>query len=348
MGENIDRRQALLGALAGATLLALRPRSAEAQAEGPTFFASSFQQEQLERQKVTAVDELINGFWNQPRVREHITKAFFDGTQDPSEIRRFLLQESRMYLPTVDKSAEVLRKYSEKLTELSRQIPEQRYGLFLDGDEQALYVLQNAGQNRIQFIKAYPTSTSREAWSNNPNSAGTPLGLHYIAEGRKGMLGEVVAPALRNSRYEVKIPFSEKGKTIRKTFVTDLFGRRVQIPTIITSAFLLVGPTTPPTRAILMHGTNKVHMLGKPDSGGCIRLSNVDSYDLANYVDIKMGKLLEYGKKMPDVRSGTPVMIAATKARPGMAPIPEATSVNPPVRRDTSDTYRPRPRRWNE
>ena len=253
-----------------------------------------------------------------------------------------------MYIPTPEKSSEVLQKYRDSLTGLAAHIPEQKFGFFLDGDEQALYVLQNAGQNKIQFTKAYPTSTSKEAWSSKPNSAGTPLGLHYIAEGRKGMLGEVVAPALRNSRYEVKIPFSEKGKTIQKIFATDLLGRKVQIPTIITSAFLLVGPTTPPTRAIFMHGTNKVHMLGKPDSGGCIRLSNVDSYDLANYVDIKMGKLLEYGKKMPEVRSGTPVMIAATKERPGMAPIPEAASANPPVRRDTSDTYRPRPRRWNE
>lgn len=306
MDGKINRRQAF-GVLAGAAL-SLRLRSAEAETNGPEFLASSLQQKELGEQKVKAVNELINGFWNQPQAREHIRRSFFKGAKDRAEIGRMLQNESRMYIPTPQKSEEVRERTLPQLTELSKAVSEKKYGLFVDGDEQTLYVLQNIGKDKIQFVKAYPVSTSREVWSNGANSRGTPLGLHRVAQGKRGVLGEVVSSPMRGVREFARISMRENRVNRKKTFVRSLASGGDAIAEIVTAAFLLTGPTTRSTRGIYIHGTNRTNQLGQPGSGGCIRMSNVDVYDLSKYLEV--GKLQDDEMTAP---GGTPVMLHATK-----------------------------------
>jgi len=319
MDGKFNRREAF-GVLAGAAL-SLHPRLAEAETNKPEFLASSVQQKELEGQKLRVVNELIADFWNQPRAREHIRRSFFGGAKNRPEISRALQNESRMYIPTPQKSAEVQERNRAQLIELSKEIQENKYGLFVDGDEQTLYVLQNIGNNKVRFIKAYPVSTSREGWGNAANLGGTPLGLHRIAYGKKGMLGEVVSSPTRGVRDFARISVRENGVNKKRTFVRSLSAGGDSAAELVTAEFLLTGPATRSTRGIYIHGTNRTNQLGQPGSGGCIRVSNVDVYDLSKYLEV--GKLQ---KDEMTVLNGTPVMLHATKnvaAAPGQQRTPE-------------------------
>lgn len=278
-------------AIAGGALLALQSPDARADAQSPEYFASSLTQKQLEEQKLKTVNQLIDGFWNDRSAKQHITRSFFGGTQDRDAVREGLLESARMYIPSAEKGNDVLRRNSEQIEELARNIPEGQHGLLLDGDEQQLYVIKNIGGNRMQFVKGYPVSTSSSEWSNLPDSRGTPLGLHSLAAMRKGLLGEIV---------------SGKGK---RKFVDSLESKDFQTaPTLITTAILITGPTTPLSRGIYVHGTNYQNLLSRVASSGCIRMSSVDISDLLNFVAI--------GKLQGDMRTvigGTPIMIASAK-----------------------------------
>lgn len=300
MDGKMSRRSAL-GVLAGAALSTKQVDRAEAQTNKLDFLGSPLEQSQLETQKLTAVKELIEGFWKQSKAREHTLGSYFGGTKDRSEVTRALSAESRMYIPSNEKLKEIRDKSYPYLVELAKQIPEKKYGLFIEESEQVLYVLQNTGNNRIQFVKAYPVSASREEWSNAPGLKGTPTGLHRVGFGRKGMLGEVVSG--RRDRSALFVEIREKNGP-RRTFVRSLTSEGDRIPEIVTASLLIVGPSTRSTRGIYIHGTNRTNRLGRPDSGGCIRMSNVDVYDLLNYIEI--GKLQTDEISAP---GGTPVML---------------------------------------
>jgi hypothetical protein len=113
------------------------------------------------------------------------------------------------------------------------------------------------------------------------------------------MLGEVVSALNKNADVFTSVKVREGSKIRTHTFVNSLTSGGDAVAEVITAQFLLTGPTTPVSRGIRIHGTNRVNQLGKRGSGGCIRESNVDMYDLFNYVDV-----------------GSPVMIAATKLSP--------------------------------
>ena len=255
-----------------------------------------------------AVAALVAGFWNQQKARAHIAQKYFGGSREQSEVQRKLHDESRMFIPAPEKCEEVWKRNSAALTELARAIPSGKYGIFVDGDEQTMYILKHQAENGAQFIKAYPVSTSYEPWSNAPSSGGTPIGLHRIAEERRGMLGEIVAASKPNGTDNVRMHIPINGKMESKAFVNSLVGSGGGVAEMITSRLLLVGPSTPQKRAINIHGTNRSNLLGTRASGGCIRQSNVDVTDLSRYIEV--GRMTKEGGT--EVSGGTPVMIQAT------------------------------------
>ncbi len=294
--------------LAGVSLSALRIPHAEAGSGKAEFFASSLDQNMLEEQKTKSADTLIDDFWNYPHVRNHITRNYLGGSSEQNDVRRKLRDESRMFIPTPKQCEDVYQSNVAHLDELAQNIPKEKYGIFLDGDTQKLYVLKNLGQNRVQFIKGYPVSTSHEEWSNELHSGGTPIGLHHIAEERRGMLGEIVAASKPNGTDNVGMDVLMDGKTERRIFVKSLVGGTGGVAEMITQRLLLVGPNTPPSRAINVHGTNRTNLLGIRGSGGCVRMSSVDVTDLSTYIDV--GFLIKEGGT--EILGGTPVMIQAT------------------------------------
>jgi len=319
----MDRRRAML-VIAGATLHALSPRSAEAQVNEPAFFASSLTEKMLGEQKLKAVNELVDGFWNKPQARAHITKLLLGGAKDRSAARAKLEQGSRMYIPSSEKAKLVREKYHAQANELAGAIPENKYGLLLDGDEQSLYILQNIGQNRMQFIKAYPVSTSAAGWSNVPDSRYTPVGLHRIGHRSEGLFGEVVSHDANSLKQFARIPVRENKRTKVRTFVKSLNSGGDARAEIVTASLLIVGPSTPSTRGIYIHGTNREDLLGTPASGGCVRLSNVDVRDLMHYMEV--------GKLQSDERTtfgGTPVMICTSQTI--LESLPDNSRTYPPA-----------------
>ena len=293
----------MLGAASLSSLLPL-----EAKATDIKYLPSSLDERQLEAQKMKAVNELINGFWPHPEVRTHVMRSLLGGARNQAEARQRLRDESRMYIPNAEKYENVLNRNRAQLAELSKQIPEKKFGLLLDGDEQRFYLLNKIGEGRVQFVKAYPVSTSKGGWSNFSDSRGTPLGFHQIAAGYKGILGEVVSSPTRSIRDFVQIPVRDRGVTRKRTFVKSFTSPGDANAEIVTASLLIVGPETRSTRGIYIHGTNRTDYLAQPASSGCIRMSNVDVWDLLNYV--KVGRLKSDEVSAP---GGTPVMINATR-----------------------------------
>jgi hypothetical protein len=190
-----------------------------------------------------------------------------------------------MYVPDAAECTDTTSRNMAQLKELSKSMRLREYGLFVDGDKETLYLLQRSGKNECRFVKAYPISTSRENWSNEADSAGTPLGLHRIASMHAGFLGEVLSDPDRSDLGFALITVRRHGKAEKKRFVRSLISEGGDaVAEIITRAMLVVGKKTPPSRGIFLHGTNRTDRLGEPDSGGCIRMSNVDITNLAHSV----------------------------------------------------------------
>lgn len=292
-----NRRDVLKGAL----LAAIGGFSASGvEAKEPLeLVPSEVTSEKLLEEKKRATGAVIESFWYEDTVRNHVVHSFFNtepGTEPTkSDIEKMLLPESLMYIPGESECASV-NKHWKPLSELVSVIKPGSYGVFILGDTQRMYLLKKEGQ-KVRYIKAYPVSTSREEWSRKSDSAGTPLGLHRIESEKRGMLGEVVSAVNKHADQFVQIPVTETGKEVVKTFVRSLSSGTDAVAEIVTGTFLITSKETLPSRGIQIHGTNRTNRLGVPGSGGCIRVSNVDVYDLFQYIEV-----------------GTPVMIHATKS----------------------------------
>lgn len=142
------------------------------------------------------------------------------------------------------------------------RVPEQIGELYLD----------------MQRVRLYPLSTAVQGVGSEVDSFKTPLGKHRICEkiGQglpNGMVlkgrvasGEIWSPDPRN-------PLS--------TSREDLILSRILWLEGIEESNL-----TTKDRLIYIHGTNHEDKLGKPSSGGCIRMSNRDIIELFELVNI--------------------------------------------------------------
>ncbi len=305
--ENPNRRK-VLGILAGAALSPLA-ESLEAHAKGAEILPSLLTPEAIEKDKNIAAEKLIQPLWTTDAAREFAIKSYFNGSRDREEIKRRLLLESRMSIPSESDTRALSEKYQAKLEELGNSMHEGTFGIFVDGDTQTVHLMQKEA-GRLRSIKAYATSTSNLPWSNVQNSRGTPLGLHRIATGRMGLLGEVMTMTDRKPSHYTFVPIRNKN-AVRKLPFIKRFGAHTDTGAdIITAAYMLVGPQTPTERGIFIHGTNYPELLGRRASGGCLRLSSVDVQDLSQY--LKIGSL----KGDREAPHGTPVMIEATQGMP--------------------------------
>ncbi len=219
---------------------------------------------------------------------------------------------------------------------LALQIPEGKYGLYMDGDSQRLYLLGNRG-GAVEFVASFLTSTSAQEWSNKPQSGGTPLGMHRMVAYQKGKLGQVLSKTDEATNKFPRVPIKSGGKNTQEPFVRSL-NQAVDPAAIITDAFALWGPSTPLSRGVFIHGTNREDTLGARYSGGCVRMTSVDAHVLAG-TDERGVPYIEVGaldKKGKTARGGSPVMIhvyPSEKSRkaPSLKPAWEAN----PSRNDT-------------
>lgn len=134
-----------------------------------------------------------------------------------------------------------------------------------------------------KFVAMFPVSTSKFCVSDTPNSFGTPLGRHEIAQkiGGGQPLGMKFKDRLPTGEI---VPVNAPG---RDPIVTRILWLKGKEPWNAHSF----------ERDIYIHGTAEEYKLGKPASYGCIRMSSRDVawlYDqvgLGARVDIVPGPL---------------------------------------------------------
>ncbi|MCK9996563.1 MAG: L,D-transpeptidase [Candidatus Krumholzibacteria bacterium] len=157
---------------------------------------------------------------------------------------------------------------------LARQADFTGRWLLIDVFDQRLILLQDNVINAI-----WPVSTSTAGLDNRQDSGGTPPGLHNIHE----KIGEGIEPGtIFESRQPTDILWRPDGK---ESGDGDLILTR-----ILTLDGLEEGVNRGPgidsqARYIYIHGTNHEAAIGSPESGGCVRMTNIDIVKLFDLVE---------------------------------------------------------------
>lgn len=146
------------------------------------------------------------------------------------------------------------------------------------------------GLSTLQFyregrlVKSYVVSTSRKPPSNVRNSLGTPRGLHVIAEriGGGQPLGMVFDSRVPTGRHYSELPESPEGAGRVTSRILWLKG--------LEPGVNLGGEVDTYERYIYIHGTNREDRLGRPQSAGCVLMSNLDVVEL--YDQVRAGDLV--------------------------------------------------------
>ena len=131
-----------------------------------------------------------------------------------------------------------------------------------------------------QLVQSYPVSTSLRPPSNVKNSLGTPRGLHDIAERH----GAGQPPGMV---FKARVP---TGHHFREHSAAENTGN------LVTTRILWLrglepginrgGEVDSYERYIYLHGTNHEDRIGRPASGGCVLLRNLDILELFDRVRV--------------------------------------------------------------
>ena len=145
----------------------------------------------------------------------------------------------------------------------------------------------------VEVVREYRISTALKATSEALNSDGTPRGLHVIAE--KIGAGQPIGMIFKGREPIGEIsPLDPEG-----------------IPPVVTRLFRLRGleasNQTSYERLIYLHGSPHEKLLGRPASGGCIRMSSDDVIALFNTIDV--------GTSLTILEEALPKAIVTTLAR---------------------------------
>lgn len=147
---------------------------------------------------------------------------------------------------------------------VGRGLPKDGVVLIVSVPEQTMQVLR-AGKR----VASVPVSTSSNGVGSRYGSCRTPPGLHRVSErfGKNQPLGRVFVARAATDRI---CPESEW----RKDTAEDLVLSRILRLTGLEKGVNLGPGIDSFNRCIYIHGTNEEHLLGKPVSHGCIRISN--------------------------------------------------------------------------
>ncbi len=149
------------------------------------------------------------------------------------------------------------------------------------GGEAAIVV--SIGRQEVQLmdggrvIKRYPCSTAKAGAGNVQDSGMTPLGRHRI--GAKIGGGLPAGAVLKDGQWTGQV-WTDGGWADG-----DLILSRILRLEGLEDGLNRGGHVDTWDRYIYIHGTNRTDELGRPASGGCIRLDPEDVIDLYNRVD---------------------------------------------------------------
>lgn len=145
-------------------------------------------------------------------------------------------------------------------------------GIWISIKHQELLLIDNG-----QPIKRYPCSTARAGAGSTQDSAKTPLGWHRIG----AKIGDRLPPGavLKDRRW------TGRRWAAGQAAQEDLILSRILRLEGLEDGKNRGGNVDSWNRYIYIHGTNRIDELGRPASGGCIRLDPhaiIDLYDRVN------------------------------------------------------------------
>lgn len=145
-------------------------------------------------------------------------------------------------------------------------------GIWISINHQELRLIEND-----RLIKRYPCSTARAGAGSVQDSAKTPLGWHRIG----AKLGDNLAAGavLKDRRWTGRLWASGQGTQ------EDLILSRILRLEGLEDGKNRGGDVDTWNRYIYIHGTNQIETLGRPASGGCIRLDPQNVIDLYRRVN---------------------------------------------------------------
>lgn len=122
--------------------------------------------------------------------------------------------------------------------------------------------------------RTFPVSTSSAPPSNERNSLGTPRGLHEIAEriGGGQPPGMVFVGRVATGHHFRELSAAENERNLITTRILWLRG--------LEPGVNAGGSVDSHDRYIYIHGTNHEDRIGRPASGGCVQLRNLDVLEL--------------------------------------------------------------------
>tara|TARA_B100000212_G_C27385033_1_gene539009 strand:+ start:1885 stop:2424 length:540 start_codon:yes stop_codon:yes gene_type:complete len=167
---------------------------------------------------------------------------------------------------------ELHQAYTDKVEALNIKPSARR--LLVSIEKQTLSLIENN-----QTLIKYMVSTGLKPPSNIDGSGGTPLGLHQIRNkiGDGAVMGEVFKGRVRiDKRYHDLDPAEQK---------LNLITTRILWLEGLEPGFNKGEDCDSYSRFIYIHGTNHENRIGRPASGGCIQLSNIDMLTLYNSVE---------------------------------------------------------------
>jgi len=137
--------------------------------------------------------------------------------------------------------------------------------------------------------KSHVISTSGRPPSNVKDSMGTPRGLHLIAEkhGAGSPPGIVFKARVSTGHHYSEMPPSEQAKNLVTTRILWLRGAEPGINAGRNAAGEVVDTYE---RYVYIHGTNHEERLGRPFSGGCIEMNNLEI--IALFDEVRVGDLV--------------------------------------------------------
>lgn len=144
-------------------------------------------------------------------------------------------------------------------------------------------IVVSIGRQEVQLmdggrvIKRYPCSTAKAGAGSMQDSGKTPLGRHRV--GAKIGDGLPEGAVLKDGQWTGRV------WTDSEPAEGDLILSRILRLKGLEDGLNRGGCVDTWNRYIYIHGTNRTDELGRPASGGCIRLAPRDVIDLYNRVD---------------------------------------------------------------
>ena len=131
-----------------------------------------------------------------------------------------------------------------------------------------------------KLAQKYIVSTSKNPSSCAENSFGTPTGLHTIAT----MIGSEQPSGMV---FKGRVPTQQFTKFTLEQQESNLITSRIIRLRGLEHGFNAGDGCDTYKRCIYIHGTNHETRIGKPFSGGCIEMKNVDIIELFKQVSEK-------------------------------------------------------------